>query len=93
MANGNGSKPLLKFRAGAISCALWESEANINGQMKTMLKATDERRYKDSNGQWKSSNSFGRNEVPLVQWCLDQAFTAMVQEKGNGEQIEEMQVE
>jgi len=91
MANGNGSKgPLAKFKAGAISCALWESEANVNGQMKTMLKATVERRYKDANGQWKSSNSFGRNEIPLVQWCLDQAFTAMVQEKVSGEQIEEM---
>ena len=34
MANGKG--PLLKFRAGAISCALWESEANVDGQMKTI---------------------------------------------------------
>jgi hypothetical protein len=57
--------------------------------MKTMLKATVERRYKDANGQWKSSNSFGRNEVPLVRWCLDQAFSAMIQEKGNGDQAEE----
>jgi len=90
MANGNGSKgPLMKFRAGAISCALWESEANINGQMKTLLKATVERRYKDSSGQWKSSNSFGRNEVPLVRWCLDQAFSAMIQEKSTSETAEE----
>ena len=51
IANGNGSKgPLLKFRAGAISCALWESEANMNGQVKTLLKATVERRYKDASG-------------------------------------------
>ena len=87
MANGKG--PLLKFRAGAISCALWESEANINGQMKTMLKATVERRYKDASGQWKSSNSFGRNEVPLVRWCLDQAFSAMIQEKSTSDTAEE----
>ena len=82
----------MKFRAGAISCALWElweSEANIDGQMKTLLKATVERRYKDRNGQWKSSNSCGRNELPLVQWCLDQAFSAMIQEKGTGDHAEE----
>ena len=65
------------------------AEANINGQMKTMLKATVERRYKDSSGQWKSSNSFGRNEVPLVRWCLDQAFSAMIQEKSTSDTAEE----
>ena len=90
MANGNGKGPLMKFRAGAISCALWESEANINGQMKTMLKATVERRYKDANGQWKSSKSFGRNELPLVQFCLSKAFETMLQERTVGaEHVEE----
>ena len=57
--------------------------------MKTLLKATVERRYKDSSGQWKSSNSFGRNELPLVQWRLDQAFSAMIQEKSTGDQADE----
>ena len=90
MTNGKG--PLVKFQAGAISCALWESDVNFNGQMKTMLKATIERRYKDSSGQWKSSNSFGRNDIPLVQWCLSQAFTTMIQKKSNGDRVEEEMV-
>ncbi|MEI8196628.1 MAG: hypothetical protein WCI73_12020 [Phycisphaerae bacterium] len=85
----NGTKPLKKYTAGSISCALWESEANINGQMKTLLKATVERRYKDANGVWKSSNSFGRNEVPLVKWCLEQAFTAMLTERSTNDQVAE----
>ena len=72
--------PIKKFRAVQVSCALWENEATINGKSVTMLRATVERRYKDKNGDWKSSQSFGRNEIPLVKWCLDQAFTAIIQE-------------
>ena len=73
--------PFKKFRAGQITCALWENEANVNGRSVRMLKATVERRYKDKNDQWQSSNSFGRNEIPLVKYCLDRAFEAITEEQ------------
>ena len=81
--------PLKKFRAGQVSCALWENDAEVNGRTVTMLKATVERRYKDKNDTWKSSNSFSRNEIPLAIYCLQQAFEAMIGEQnvetgGNG---------
>ena len=69
-----GQKPLAKFRAGQVSCALWENEINVNGTTKTVLKASIERRYKDKDGSWKSSSSFGRNEMPLAIFCLARAF-------------------
>ena len=68
------AKPVKKFSAGAVSCSLWENEINVGGLPKTVLKATVERRYKDASGQWKSSNSYGRNEIPLVIHVLQQAF-------------------
>ena len=37
--------------------------------------------YEDKGGEWKSSGSFGRNDIPLVKWCLEQAFTAMIEEQ------------
>ncbi len=74
--------PLAKFRAGAISCAIWENEAVVNGNKVSLLKATVERRYKDASGEWKSSGSFGRNEIPLVMYCLRKAFEYMVEERG-----------
>ncbi len=73
--------PLKKFRAGQISCALWENEAKVNGRMVRMLKATVERRYKDKNNEWQSSGSFGRNEIPLAIYCLEKAFEAIVDEQ------------
>jgi len=88
------SRPLKKFRAGQVSCAVWENEANIDGRSVRMLRATVERRYKDKNGEWKSSQSFGRNEIPLVRYCLDKAFGAIIEEQsGDSANVEEEVIE
>ena len=88
--------PKKKIRAGSISCALWENEATINGKPMKLLRATVERRYKDSNGDWQSSGSFGRNEIPLVIYSLTKAFEIMVGEhdgRSDAEVAEEEVVE
>jgi hypothetical protein len=78
--------PIKKYRAGSVSCALWENEATVDGRSVPILKATVERRYKDKDGSWKSTGSFSRNEIPLVIFCLVQAFAAMVGEKASPEE-------
>jgi len=77
-------KPIAKFSAGQVSCALFENSINVNGSAKTILKASIQRRYKDSDGTWKSSTSFSRNEIPLAIYCLEKAFDAIVNEQSNG---------
>jgi len=37
-----------------------------------------QRRYKDKDGDWKSSQRFSRNEIPLAIYCLQQAFEKML---------------
>jgi hypothetical protein len=74
------TKPVQKFRAGQVSCALWENEISVAGGRKVkVLKATVERRYKDGD-EWKSSGSFARNELPLAIYCLQKAFDHMIEE-------------
>jgi len=68
--------------AGGVSVSLWENEINVNGQVKTALKASVQRRYKDKDGQWKSSGSFSRNEIPLAMHCLQKAFEFMIESPG-----------
>ena len=72
------TQPLTKFRAGSVSAALWENEVTVNGRKVTMLKASVERRYKDADGQWKSSGSFSRNEIPFVIYCLQKSFDHII---------------
>ncbi len=83
-----GTKPLESFAAGGVRAAIWENEIRVNGSTKVVLKALVERRYKDKDGSWKSSQSFTRNEIPLAIYCLTKAFGAIIEEEkgenGNG---------
>ncbi|UCG56452.1 MAG: hypothetical protein JSU70_16510 [Phycisphaerales bacterium] len=75
-----GQKPVAKFRAGQVSAAVWENEVTTKtGKEVTMLKATVGRRYKDRDGEWKSSSSFGRNEICLAVYCLQKCFAHMIE--------------
>jgi hypothetical protein len=74
------AKPIRKFTAGTVTCSLWENMITIEGESRAMLKATLERRYKDRNGEWNSSNSYSRNEIPLAIYALQKAFEAMLEE-------------
>jgi len=79
-----GQKRVAKFKAGQVSAALWENEITTkNGHKATMLKATVERRYRDKDGNWQSSGSFSRNEIPLAVYCLQKAFEKIVEAQVN----------
>jgi hypothetical protein len=71
--------PIAKFKAGQVSAALWENQIEAGGRPATILKATIQRRYKDTAGRWKSSTSFSRNEIPLAIHCLQRAFEKIVE--------------
>ncbi|MFC1805870.1 hypothetical protein ACFL09_02695 [Planctomycetota bacterium] len=47
---------------------------------RTILTATVSRRYKDKDGEWKSSQSFAKHEIPLAIYCLERAFEAIIEQ-------------
>jgi len=85
--------PMAKFKAGQVSAALWENEITAkNGGKVTVLKATVQRRYKDKDGNWQSSGSFSRNEIPLAIYCLQKAFEKIIEvqiDSANGDGVVE----
>ena len=74
-----GQRPVAKFRAGQTSAALWQNEITVSGRKVTVLKASVQRRFKDKDGQWKSSGSFSRNEIPLAIFCLQKCFEKIIE--------------
>ena len=92
----NGQQtPIAKFQAGQVSAALWENQVQINGRTVTLLKATVQRRYKDRDGKWQSSGSFGRNEIPMAIYCLQKAFEKIIEKQkdsSNGDNVEEISI-
>ena len=76
----SGQKPLVAIKAGLVSSAIFENEITVNGKKVTVMKATLQRRYKDKDGTWKSSGSYGKHEIPQVAFCLPQAHAVMLNE-------------
>lgn len=83
MAKQPKPRPVHEVRLGRIKAAIWENETQ-NGARHNV---TVTRIYKDGD-QWKDSNSFGRDDLPLVRKVLDQAHT-WIFEHGNGSTSQE----
>ena len=85
-----GQRPVEKFAAGKVLAAIWENEVTTKaGKKVIMLKATVERRYRDRDGQWKSSSSFARNEIPLAIYCLQKCFEHIIEGQKDDDGVEE----
>ncbi|RKY10149.1 MAG: hypothetical protein DRP56_01630 [Planctomycetota bacterium] len=75
MMEKTNTAPLHKFKAGNVTAALWENRIGTD----TLLKVSLQKRFQDREGNWKSSGSFARNEIPLAVYCLTRAFEAIIQ--------------
>ncbi len=78
MAN---NKPVHEIRLGRIKAAIWENETQ-NG---TRHNVTVSRLYKEGE-QWKDSQSFGRDDLPLLAKVLDRAHSWIYEESSDSAQ-------
>ena len=81
-SNDAKQKPVHEIRMGRIKAAIWANETD-NG---TRHNVTITRLYKDGD-EWKTSTSFGREELPLVAKVADLAHSWIYQQgqESNGE--------
>ena len=63
-------KPAYEIRLGRIRAAVW---ANENGQDDVWFNATVTRSYNDGD-RWKDSNTFRRDDLPVVAKAMDMAY-------------------
>jgi len=61
-------KPVHEIRVGRIKASIWENETENGSRHNVVIK----RLYKDGDS-WKSTESFGRDDLPLVQKVADRA--------------------
>lgn len=65
------SKPIKKFSAGGIQVAVWENEGK---EGKQFYSVSVDRRYKDKNDEWKSTNSLKATDLPKAVLALNKAY-------------------
>jgi hypothetical protein len=70
-------KPVHEVRLGTIKAAIWENETTSG----TRHNVTLCRLYKDGD-EWKRSESFGRDDLPLVAKVVDQAHSWIFEQAG-----------
>jgi len=72
-------RPLKAFRSGAIQVSIWENESlSTEGQVQSYKTVSFDRRYKDRNGEWKSTNNLRVNDLPKASLLLSKAYEYLV---------------
>ena len=70
MPKQNPVQPIQEVRIGSIKAAVWENKTDTG----TRYNVTVSRIYKDGD-QWKSTESFGRDDLLVLAKVVDQAHT------------------
>lgn len=70
--------PVKRFSTGAISATIWLNTTLKNGKELAFNTVSFERRYKDKEGNWKSSNSLRQSDLPKALVVLRRAYEHLV---------------
>jgi hypothetical protein len=75
----SGNAPEKRFSTGAINASVWENEGKGKaGEAVSYRTVSLQRRYKDKDGNWQSTNSLRINDLPKASLVLQKAFEFLV---------------
>jgi hypothetical protein len=77
--------PVGKVRVGLVNASIWEN-ATEKG---TFYNVTFERRYKDSEGNWKSTGSYDQHDLLSLAKAADLAHTKIVEAQSEPDETDE----
>lgn len=74
--------PVAKIRVGLITASIWERTGD-NG---TFHNVTFDRRYRDKEGNWKSTASYNADDVLALAKAADLAHTKILELQNRGDE-------
>ena len=72
------AKPEERFRCGACEAAIFQNEIERAGKTIKLKKVSFQKRYKNTDGDWKSTYSLDVNEIPKAILVLSKAYEYLV---------------
>ena len=85
MAKNISPKPLQVFRRRGVSASVFANQAKTKDRIITYHKVSLQRTYRDSDGEWKTTTSLSRDDLPLANLLLHQAWEFVLdQESASG---------
>jgi len=67
-------KPFDKIVLGSVQLAIWK---NTNDKGNTYYSVTFEKRYRDAEGEWKTTTSLNRDDLLVLGQASEMAFRAI----------------
>jgi len=86
--------PEKKFSTGAIRATIWKNMAkNQQGQDIEYRTISIDRRYKDKDGNWQSTNSLRVNDLPKLALVANEAYRYLILKDMEGNASDEAHVD
>ena len=75
----SGNIPEKKFSTGSLVATIWQNQGKSkSGDDVTFRTVSFQRRYKDANGEWKSTSTLRINDLPKASLILEKAYEYLV---------------
>ncbi len=68
------TRPVKEFRAGTIKAAIWANETESGAGTSVRYSVQVQKRFRDSNGNWRDSRSFFPEDLPRLGLVVSSAF-------------------
>lgn len=68
-------KSFEEIRLGAVKAAIWKNVVDQGNSSRPVYNVTFQRLYRDGEGKWQSSESFGRDDLLVLAKVADQAHS------------------
>jgi len=73
------AQPEKRFRCGVCEVSIFENSiTKKDGSKAKTKKAVFQKRYKNADGEWKSTSSLDANDIPKARLALDEAYKYLV---------------
>ena len=80
------SQPEISFKVGAVRAAIFRNTMQHGAKTINIGKVILEVRYRDKDGQWKSTHSMSANELPKAILALQKAYEYLMTKKSDESQ-------
>ena len=72
------TKPEISFKCGSCDAAVFENEIATGDKTIKIKKVSFQKRYKNSDGEWKTTHSLDVNDIPKAILALSKAYEYLV---------------
>ena len=76
------NQPEIRFRAGECSASIFAHDIQKDGKSFNVKRAVFQKRYKNADGEWRTTQGLNMNDIPRAIVVLQNAYEYMLAQRG-----------